>query len=399
MKEVTLKKDCLKKLERGTVEFYSRDIEQSLSQFLPGEWVYVRPSFIGIVNPFVEKAAQLKIVSKCHNMDLTGENENELALKIIFQNIDKAILKRSYFKDQLDGARLVFGQFDELPGLIVDKYEEIILLQITSAGMDRFRNEIKNHISEKFSKSKIVFFDNPKKRSLEGLPIFEENELEKINDISIRDNGFKFEIPTSILQKNGFYFDHSQNRKKLENNINNLNLTFENGLDLFSYCGSWGFHLLRAGVKNVTFVDQSPIVETISDNFRNNNLEGSIETHRDDVFKYLDKCKKDGLKYDVIVSDPPAFSKSREKKSSAMSGYDKIHHKCVGLLNSPSLFAVGSCTKNIDFMDLDKSVKKAFYSHNRKAQMIDIGVQRADHPFTDFLDNGFYIKFILYLVN
>jgi 23S rRNA (cytosine1962-C5)-methyltransferase len=398
-----LKKDSFKYLERGHTDFFQKDIDQSISQFIPGEWVFIphhtkNYSHVGIINPFVDKSACLKIAGTVPFKNLEDKNESEFSNEFVTKALLKSIERRKKFKSSMSGARLVYGSFDNLPGLIVDMYKEIILIQISTAGLDRHREKIKETLKENFPHYQIYFFDNENKRSFEGLPQFENNDFDQLKSIVITDAGIEYQLSREVIQKNGYYFDHTPNRIKLERALNEINHTFKSGLDLFSYCGSWGMHLLRSGLQEVFFVDQSPIVESIKENVSRNKFDGNAECIRSDVFKFLDECKKEKQSFDVIVSDPPAFSKGKDKKASALRGYDSIHQKCVGLLNSPALFAVGSCTKNVDFMDLDQSVKKAFKFHGKKAQMIDMGIQGHDHPFTDFLDKGFYIKFILYLV-
>ncbi len=404
MREIKLKKDSFKKLEKGQLEFYSRDLDQTISQFIPGEWAFIPHfskdySYLVCVNPFVDKSPCLRVAGKYKQRDLSQENEPEFIKAQIQNSLQTAIQKRMVFKNQRQGSRLVYGNFDQLPGLIVDMYKDVILIQISSAGMDRFREEIRMIIQNSYKDHKIVFFDNAKKRIVEGLPAFENKDFEALDSIKIVDSGIEYDLSREIIQKNGYYYDHSPNRLKLERAIKQLDLSFKTGVDLFSYCGSWGLHLFRAGLEKVYFVDQSSIVGTIPKSIELNQFKGESECIQSDVFAYLDQCRSEGKKFDVIVSDPPAFSKGKDTKVNALRGYDKIHQKCVGLLNGPGLFAVGSCTKNIDFNDLDQSVKKAFSQHSRKAQMIDLGIQGPDHPFADFLDKGFYIKFILYLVD
>ncbi|MFZ8999778.1 MAG: class I SAM-dependent rRNA methyltransferase [Bacteriovoracaceae bacterium] len=404
MRELKLKKDSFKFLEKGQTDFFHKEIDQSVSQFIPGEWVFIphfskNYSYVGMVNPFVDKSACLKIAGIVPSKKLEDKNESEFSTEFVDDALKKSIQRRQRFKSSLCGARLVYGSFDNLPGLIVDMYKDIILVQISTAGLDRLREQIKAVLNQSFSNHKVYFFDNSNKRSLEGLPQYDNFEFEKLENIIIEDAGIEYKLSRDIIQKNGYYFDHTPNRIKLERAINELDIKFDNGLDLFSYCGSWGMHLLRSGLRKVSFVDQSPIVESIKENVLRNSFDGAAQCVRSDVFKYLDECKQKQRKFDVIVSDPPAFSKGKDKKTSALRGYDSIHQKCVGLLNSPALFAVGSCTKNVDFTDLDQSVKKAFKHHGKKAQMIEMGIQGHDHPFRDFLDKGFYIKFILYLVD
>jgi len=148
-----------------------------------------------------------------------------------------------------DGCRLVYGISDSLPGLIVDKYEKYILIQVNTAGLDRFRNLIRSTIRSLFVSHEIIFYDNEEYRKAEVLPTHDKEEI--VNDLEVLENGIHYKIPKNVMQKIGYYYDHRENRARLKSLLLRLNIKKEKGLDLFSYVGSWGLHLLSAGLSSV----------------------------------------------------------------------------------------------------------------------------------------------------
>lgn len=397
IKIVELNKKSINKIENGNIDFFEKDFENLSKSYFPGEWVYLKNDnkvYIGYINLFVEKGPVCRVIGK---MELSQVlQEQDLAKKIIKERIQDAFNYRELFKCYTTGYRLVYGGNDLLPGLIVDVYVNDIIIQINTAGVDRFREYIKEIISNLYPNKKCYFLDNIKYRSNEILPTYEVDELPEI--LSIEENGIKYSLSKSILQKIGYYYDHRDNRKKLLDKLNDLDFTFKRGLDLFCYVGSWGLHLLKGNVEKVVFVDQGNMNDTILNNLELNQYEKRGEFHRSDVFKFLDLKNKNNEKFDIIVSDPPAFSKSGANKQKAISGYRKLHTKILSLLSDKAFFIAASCTHNVSLDDIDKTVQDAAFVNDKNIRMIDIGIQGSDHPFSSFSSNGHYLKYILYYV-
>ena len=402
MRVINLKPHSSVKIQKGEREFSEGDFEQLPKGLIPGEWIIVhslekKENYIAYANLYSENFYKIKIIEKdISKIWKTEHLENDVAIKIILQKLNKAVKRREVFRNYSDGCRLVYGAADEMPGLIVDKYEKYILIQINTAGIDRFRDEIKKYFKTEFSKLDVIFFDNKEYRKSEQLPDFNEPVLE--GQLTILENNLKYEIPAKTIQKIGFYYDHRENRLRLMNLIFKLNIKFDKGLDLFSYVGSWGLHLLRAGVGEVLFIDQADMEQTIYRNLEINNLNSRGSFIRSDVFKYLDQAKIRNERFDIIVSDPPAFTKSEKNKQQALLGYEKLHTKAMSLLTDNSIFVAASCTHHVDFGELDKTVKDASLKNNLSVSMLDMGTQGFDHPFSNFEDKSFYIKYIAYHV-
>ena len=229
------------------------------------------------------------------------------------------------------------------------------------------------------------------------LPIYDKKIIEE--DLEILENNIKYLIPKTVMQKIGYYYDHRENREKLKKLISRMNLKRELGLDLFSYVGSWGLHLLSAGIRKVDFVDQANMESVVLENLKLNGFHDRGQFIRSDVFKFLDKSIEEKKQYNVIVSDPPAFTKSEKNKPMALSGYEKLHSKALKLLADEGLFVAASCTHYVSYEELDKTVQDSAIKNNLKIQLLDLGVQGFDHPMKGFKDKSFYIKYLVYYVN
>ena len=168
-------------------------------------------------------------------------------------------------------------------------------------------------------------------------------------------------------------------------------------------CGGGGSsavnRMIDAGVENVEFVDQANMEVATNTNLELNNFKGRGQFTRSDVFKFLDTALASGKKYDVIVSDPPAFTKSEKNKIQALQGYEKLHLKAMRLLSDEALMIVASCTHHVNYEELDKTVQEAALKNSQRVQLLDLGVQGMDHPFSGFKDKSFYIKYLVYFVS
>ncbi|MDD4975837.1 MAG: RsmD family RNA methyltransferase [Bacteriovorax sp.] len=390
------------KILRGERELSEKDVEEIPKGLIPGEWVCIiditaQKKYLSYVNPHAEIFYKIKILRASEWSFNSNGDENRVAEETISELLIKSIKKRSLFVDYNNGSRLVYGTNDSLPGLIVDKYKKYILVQINTAGIDRFRDLIRGILQKSFETHQVVFYDNEEYRKAEILPTFEKVEID--GDLEVVENDLQYKIPKNVLQKIGYYYDHRENRSRLKSLLMRLNIKKDKGLDLFSYVGSWGLHLLSAGVGTVEFVDQGQMQVAVETNLELNKFSGRGQFVRADVFKYLDQALIENKKFDVIVSDPPAFTKSEKNKVKALQGYEKLHMKSMKLLNDQGIMVVASCTHYASFEELDKTVQDAAFRNGQKIQLLDLGGQGFDHPMTGLKDKSFYIKYLVYYVS
>lgn len=401
MRQLDLANSGSSKLLKGELEITEKDISNLPGGVLPGEWVVLadkekKANFLAYINPHSTQYQKIKVICKIDSELKSIKNDEVFIFEKIKLNIERAILKRKLFKKYDEGSRLIYGPSDSLPGLIVDKYKKYILIQINTAGLDKYRREIKQIFEVNFPEHKTVLFDNLEYRKAEVLPTYEADIID--SNIEVLENGIHYQLTKERIQKIGFYYDHRENREKLRNKIHEIRVNKKTGLDLFSYVGSWGLHLLAAGVEHVTFVDAADMSDSITTNLKLNNFQNKGDFIRSDVFKYLDEAISKNVEFDIIVSDPPAFTKSEKNKDSAMAGYEKLHTKALRLVKNNGLFVAASCTHYVSIEELDKTVQNAAWKSNTRVQLLDVGIQGHDHVVKGFSDKGFYIKYILYLV-
>jgi 23S rRNA (cytosine1962-C5)-methyltransferase len=373
-------------------EIYEREILEGLKGCQPGEWVIVKEEnttdqvhHLGMANPMVARGAPVRILG------LLKKGKSVSPEGFISEQCKKAFEKRRLFQSMDKGARLVYGEADSLPGLVVDEYVNAVIVQINTAGLDSYRDHLKNVLQE-LTKKDVYFLDNPEYREAESLP---HRESLPLPDLEIEENGIEFQISKKVLQKIGYYYDHRVNRLKLKNWLEDFSGKCETGVDLFSYAGAWGLNALKGGCGHVTFVDQGDFSETLVKNLERNGFKERGTFVREDVFDWI---KKGNKTYDVVISDPPAFSKTLKNKSKALGGYEKLHRGLSGLVHDGSLLVIASCTHGISHDELDTTVEKGFQDSPFQLTLLDLGIQGSDHSFGHFNERGFYIKFLLYLV-
>ncbi|MDD0854619.1 class I SAM-dependent methyltransferase [Halobacteriovorax sp. GB3] len=394
LKEVELSKSGYNKLISGEKGLYLKDFNEIGRSFIPGQWIKLKTKegFFGFINVNIDKGPVFRCVGRSESLQ---QNEDEFAKFIITRNILSALDYRSKFKRFSEGARLIFGDEDSLPGLIVDSYKNIVIVQINTAGIDRYRDLVKEVLEENLDRE-VYFLDNDEYRANELLPRFNETQIDK--DILIEESGIKYSIPASHMQKIGYYYDHRDNRDKMKLRLLDYKGQLKKGVDLFSYVGSWGLHALKGNVEYVDFVDQANMKDVTEHHLKLNGFEGQGQFHRSDVFKFLLDAKSRNEKYDLVICDPPAFAKNENAKKSAIRGYDKLYQNIFDITENEGLLVAASCTHYISLDELDKIVLKAAQKKNYKVFVQDIGIQGSDHNLETLNSKSNYIKYILYYV-
>lgn len=388
--KVKLSASGAKKILKNINELFKSDIDHSLKGITPGQWcTFELPKknleFFGYINPHVESNRPMAYLVNAQSKDPWNYIETQL---------EKAVSKRSSIYGLGLNSRLVYGQGDGLPGLIVDSYSNSIFIQVNTAGMDIFRKQIQNFFQKLSPEKEVIFLDNENYRRGEGLPQFENPESD-IKFIQIEENELKYEIGFEKKQKIGYYYDHRLNRQKAGKLLKFIQKNEAEGLDLFCYIGSWGMNLLHAGLKHVDFVDQGDFAAEIERNLGLNNFTGKGDYFRSNVFDFL---KQNSKRYDVICSDPPAFCKSKKEKQRAIDGYVKLHRLCLEKLKPGGILLACSCTHYVDHEEFQNSVMQAAKLSKRVIQLIDVGMQGLDHPIESLYQKESYLKYYAYYV-
>ncbi len=394
MRLITLNKTGLNKLRSHHKELKQVDLQDSIKPLTPGEWIILTSGeefWVGFVNPLIEEKFAcvqiLQSLKKNETASFSPEN-------FVVHAIEAADKKRKNFLGYTDGCRLFYGSSDGLPGLIIDTFQGTAIIQVNTAGVDKFRDLIKDTVSRLIN-GKAYLLDNPKYREKEFLPTFEN---ETVPALAIKENGISYHLRPEVLQKVGFYYDHRENRIQLQSLLGRLNKKLNHGIDLFCYAGAWGLNALKANVQNVDFVDQGDFDIEIKNGLEKNNFAGRGHYHRMDVFKFLDQCISQNKQYDLILCDPPAFAKSHLQKDQALEGYSKLHRKVFKIAQSGAVLAFSSCTHYVSHSEFEKNINEAAAKENKKIQLLYCGLQGWDHPISRMDDRSNYIKSYFYLM-
>jgi len=395
VRTIQLAKGVGARLRNNLSELKLTDIDQSIKSFQPGEWCFFRTVendyWLGFVNPLID----IKYPCAQVLLQLNETTKQQITPEIYIQNsVEKALKRRMHFNQYSEGARLIYGSSDGLPGIIADKFKNKVLIQINNAGMDNFRIFIQEKLNESFG-IESIFLDNPKYRERESLPSF---EVKKIPDIEVVENGLNYFLKSEVIQKIGFYYDHRENRLQMRNLLPRLNMSFENGLDLFCYAGAWGINALQAGVEKIDFVDQGDFSETVTQNLALNKFESRGRFFRKNVFEFLDTALSQGALYDLVLCDPPAFAKSMNQKKEALEGYSKLHRKVFKISKPLSICIFSSCTHYVSFDEFQQNILDASKKEKRNIQLLFCGIQGWDHQVKTTNEKANYIKSFFYLV-
>ncbi|MGE3609377.1 MAG: class I SAM-dependent rRNA methyltransferase [Bacteriovoracaceae bacterium] len=396
MRILNLNKNGFNKLKANHRELKVTDLDDSIKSIPPGAWCFFKLNggtecWFGFVNPRIEEKYSciqvLGLIDAPSIEKFSAENYISTAL-------ETALNKRRKFKRYNQGARLVYGSVDGLPGLILDCFTNAAIIQINTAGLDQFRDLINEKVS-KLLGCKSYFLDNPKYREKEFLPTY---EVSKIPSLEVEENGLKYFLRSEVIQKVGFYYDHRENRLALSNILERLDIKKELGIDLFCYAGSWGLNALKGGASYFEFVDQGDFAEEVEQGLRLNQFQNRGQFIRKDVFKYLDELIASGKKYNMVLCDPPAFAKSQNHKTQALEGYSKLHRKVFKIAAPGSLCVFSSCTHYVSHEEFQKNILDAAAKENKKVQLLYTGIQGWDHPIQSLEDKSNYIKSYFYLL-
>jgi 23S rRNA (cytosine1962-C5)-methyltransferase len=391
VRKIRVTKGGLSKIKSGQFELKISDLETSIKSCHPGEWVIFNhdaEEALGFVNPTIDEKFS------CAYVILRAQKTWESVEEAISHLINDAYQRRLLFKNYELGSRLFYGIKDGLPGLIIDLFENCCVVQVNTAGIDLYREYIKKYVYS-LTKKSVYFLDNPIYRAKENLPQY-ENEI--VSQLDVREQDLKFKITGDVLQKIGFYYDHRENRIQLRHVLSKLNKNYQTGVDLFCYAGAWGISALKANVENVDFVDQGNFEETIKTNLKINGFEGKGRFFRQNVFNFLDQKITDSFKYDVILCDPPAFTKNLGQKKEALEGYTKLHRKVFKISDKNALCCFSSCTHYIPIEEFESNIVDAAKKENRKIQLLYTGIQGWDHPISSLSEKSNYIKSLFFLV-
>jgi 23S rRNA (cytosine1962-C5)-methyltransferase len=288
--------------------------------------------------------------------------------------------------------RLVYAESDRLPGLIVDRYGDVIVVQIGTAGMERVRDRIVATLVELCRPSAVVLRNDLASRDLEGLDTYVEVAHGQCPPtVTLRENGAEFEISPIEGQKTGWYYDHRSNRALISRYAEGRSV-----LDCFSYAGGFGIQAARAGARSVLCLDSSQsALERVTRNAALNSVTATVEVQRDDAFDGLRALRDDARRFDVVVIDPPAFMRRRKDRRSGLEAYRRLNRRAMQVLADDGLLLSASCSFHLGAEEHQSMVAGAAADVGRWMQILVRGHQAADHPVHPGLPESEYLKALL----
>lgn len=301
--------------------------------------------------------------------------------------------------DNITNCRLIFGEADQLPGLTVDRYNDILVTQISSYGLEMIKDMIYKLLLEVLSEDgqdvKGIYERNDiKVRSKEGLPLekgYWKNAQLPTKTV-INENGLKLNVDVENGQKTGYFLDQKSNRVLLRNMSHGKRV-----LDCFGHTGGFALNAAFGNASEVVAVDVS---QTALDqgyaNAKLNHLEDKITFVKDDVFDYLDKCEEG--RFDIIVLDPPAFTKSRRTIDHAYNGYKKINMKAMKLLGRGGYLITCSCSRFMETDNFEKMLRESAHEVGVTLKQVSVTQQNHDYPILWTMEETSYLKFYIFQI-
>ena len=381
-----LKKNADRRLKAGHLWIYSNEVdirETPLKAFESGALARVeeangRAIGVAYVNPNSLICARI----------MSRDPAMQIDRSLFVHRFKQALALREQFYAQ-PFYRLIHGEGDLLPGLVIDRFGDIVVVQLNTAGMQALSEAIVDALEKVIKPAAIVFRNDTGGRRQEGLDAHVEVVKGTLPDeVLIEENGVRFVVPVLDGQKTGWFFDHRDNRAWL-----NRHVAGKRVLDVFSYVGGWGVQAAASGASEVLCVDSSaPALERVARNAELNGLQEQIATGEGDAFEALAALKADGEQFDVVVLDPPAFIKKRKDINNGERAYARLNREAMRLLGRDGLLLSASCSMHLAPERLVDVVRGAARHQDRHGQVIFQGHQSADHPIHPAIPETAYLK-------
>lgn len=291
-----------------------------------------------------------------------------------------------------ENCRLIFGEADDMPALIIDKFNDYFVLQTLSLGMDRWKPAIVAAIEQIFKPKGIYERNDVPVRELEGLPQ-QKGFLSQPFDtnIIINENGLKFHVDLEKGQKTGYFLDQQDNRRAIQHIVKGAEV-----MGAFTYTGTFEIHAAHYGAKSVLGIDISEnAVAHANRNAELNNLQDVCRFEAMNAFDVLKVWAKEGRQYDVVMLDPPAFTKSRENIQKAITGYKEINLRGMKLIRNGGFLVTSSCTNLVQPDLFLQTIDMAAKDARKKIKQVIFNAQASDHPIVWGIENTNYLKFLI----
>lgn len=386
--ELRLKPKADQRLRTGHLWVYSNEVASDLKQFQPGELANLvtatgKPLGTVTVNPHHLICG--RIFSRSPGQPLSH--------KFIRHRLEAALVLRNQIFDQ-PCYRLVFGDSDGLPGLVVDRFGDTLVVQVSLAGMEQALPEIISALNVVVEPETIVIKNDGKMREIEGLDSYVRIERGKLGEgglAELEENGTRFLAPVLTGQKTGWFYDHRLNRERMRHYARGKRV-----LDVCSYIGAWGVQAAHAGADQVVCLDSSAFaLELALQNAQLNGLAGKVSILEGDAFAAMKSLRDSGERFDLVILDPPAFIPRRKDYKAGRVAYSRLNQLALRLMSREGILATASCSMHLSQEDLLDIMRASGREIDRQVQILEIGHQGPDHPVHPAIAETQYIKSLL----
>lgn len=394
MTKVILKKGEGRLLRSGGMWIFDNEVDKIEGEYTNSDLVHVYdyndyPLGIGFIND------NSKIIIRVLSRDINTEINREF-FKMRVQNAWE------YRKNVTDtsSCRLIFGEADFLPGLVIDKFEDVLVVESLALGIDKYKEMIVDIAKEVLAMDGIKIRgvyerSDAKVRLNEGMERIKGFIGEEFDTkVQIVENGVKYYVDVKDGQKTGFFLDQKYNRLAIQKLCKGKKV-----LDCFTHTGSFALNAGIAGAASVLGVDASDLgVHQAEENAALNGLSDVVKFQCADVFELLPELEAKGEKYDVIILDPPAFTKSRSSVKNATKGYKEINLRAMKLLKDGGFLATCSCSHFMTYELFTETINKAARNVHKRLRQVEYRTQAPDHPILWAADESYYLKFYVFQV-
>ena len=391
---VTLKKGEGRLLKSGGMWIFDNEVASIMGSFVNGDIVLVHdfdgyPLGKGFIN------TNSKIVVR-----LLTRDENTVIDELFFEKRVRDAWEYRKKVTDTSSCRVIFGEADFVPGFVADKFSDVLVIQSLALGIDRYKEVLvellKKVLAENGVRIRGVYErSDVKVRRQEGMEPYKGFIGEEFPTlVEITENGVKYQVDVKDGQKTGFFLDQKYNRLAIQKLCKNARV-----LDCFTHTGSFALNAGYAGASSVTGVDASQLaVDQATANAKLNGLEDKVKFICEDVFDLLPALEEKGEKFDVVILDPPAFTKSRNSIKNAVKGYREINLRAMKLVKDGGFLATCSCSHFMDYELFTQTIGQAAKNVHKRLRQVEYRTQAPDHPILWSADESYYLKFYIFQV-
>jgi 23S rRNA (cytosine1962-C5)-methyltransferase len=381
-----LKKNEERRLRAGHLWVYSNEVDTDatpLKNFEPGQLVAIQAHNgkvlgTGYVNPHSLICARL----------VSRDPDHPLSPSLLVHrfNVALSLRERLYAKPYY---RLIYGETDGLPGLIVDRFAGVCVVQLTTAGMERLKEAVLAALEKVLKPEAVLWRNDSPVRELEGLANYVETAAGQLPEtVPVEENGAVFQVPLLTGQKTGWFFDQQDNRARLTKYVRDRRV-----LDVFSYLGAWGIQAVRHGARQALCVDSSVrALEYLKANAALNGVAEQVDTLQGDAFVVLKSLREAQERFDIVILDPPAFIRRKKDFKEGSQAYRRLNEMAMQVLAKDGLLVSCSCSQQLPRETLEQLLLQAARHLDRSLQILERGQQAPDHPLHPAIPETDYLK-------